>query len=71
MEDWQKLKAAIDSKSLQIVALELPTSHQGMQDTKGDEFSGRMLGAINSMLVEIMAAIAQGLRAVPRATSPA
>ncbi|WP_179179974.1 recombinase family protein [Pseudomonas sivasensis] len=59
VEDWQKLKAAIDSKGLRIVALDLPTSHQGMQDTKGDEFTGRMLGAINSMLVEMMAAIAR------------
>ncbi|WP_207807946.1 MULTISPECIES: recombinase family protein [unclassified Pseudomonas] len=59
MEDWQKLKTAIDSKGLRIVALDLPTSHQGMQDTKGDEFTGRMLGAINSMLVEMMAAIAR------------
>lgn len=58
VEDWQKLKTAIDFKGLRIVALDLPTSHQGMQDTKGDEFSGRMLGAINSMLVEMMAAIA-------------
>lgn len=30
-----------------------------MQDTKGDEFTGRMLGAIKSMLVEMMAAIAR------------
>lgn len=59
VEGWQKLKAAIDSKGLRIVALDLPTSHQGMQDTKGDEFTGRMLGAINSMLVEMMAAIAR------------
>lgn len=59
VEDWQKLKAVIDSKGLRIVALDLPTSHQGMQDTKGDEFTGRMLGAINSMLVEMMAAIAR------------
>jgi len=59
VEDWQKLKAAIDAKGLRIVALDLPTSHQGMQDTKGDEFTGRMLGAINSMLVEMMAAIAR------------
>lgn len=58
-EDWQKLKAAIDSKGLRIVALDLPTSHQGMADTKGDEFTGRMLAAINSMLVEMMAAIAR------------
>lgn len=59
VEDWQKLKAAIDSKGLRIVALDLPTSHQRMQDTKGDEFTGRMLGAIDSMLVEMMAAIAR------------
>ncbi|WP_116886592.1 recombinase family protein [Pseudomonas syringae] len=59
VDDWAKLKAAIDSKGLRIVALDLPTSHQGMQDTKGDEFTGRMLGAINSMLVEMMAAIAR------------
>jgi DNA invertase Pin-like site-specific DNA recombinase len=58
-EDWQKLKAAIDSKGLRIVALDLPTSYQGIADTKGDEFTRRMLGAINSMLVEMMAAIAR------------
>lgn len=59
VEDWQKPKSAIDSKGLRIVALNLPTSYQGMQDTKGDESTGRMLGAINSMLVEMMAAIAR------------
>ncbi|SDU13671.1 Site-specific DNA recombinase [Pseudomonas pohangensis] len=58
-DDWQKLKAAIDSKGLRIVALDLPTSYQGMNGTKGDEFAGRMLAAINSMLVEMMAAIAR------------
>lgn len=57
--DWKRLKAAIDSKGLRIVALDLPTSHQGMQDSKGDEFTGRMLAAINGMLVEMMAAIAR------------
>ncbi len=68
VDDWQKLKAAIDSKGLRIVALDLPTSHQGMQDTKGDEFTGRMLGAINSMLVEMMAAIARKDWRKPRAS---
>lgn len=33
--------------------------HLGMRDTQGDEFTGRMLAAINSMLVEMMAAIAR------------
>lgn len=58
-DDWAKLKGAIDAKGLRIVALDLPTSHQGMRDTQGDEFTGRMLAAINSMLVEMMAAIAR------------
>lgn len=30
-----------------------------MRDTQGDEFTGRMLEAINSMLVEMMAAFAR------------
>lgn len=59
VDDWTKLKAAIDAKGLRIVAMDLPTSHQGMRDTKGDEFTDRMLAAINSMLVEMMAAIAR------------
>lgn len=59
VDDWNKLKAAIDAKGLRIVALDLPTSHQGLRDTKGDEFTNRMLSAINSMLVEMMAAIAR------------
>jgi DNA invertase Pin-like site-specific DNA recombinase len=58
-DDWNTLKAAIDSKGLRIVALDLPTSHQGMRDTAGDEFTSRMLAAINGMLVEMMAAIAR------------
>ncbi len=58
-DDWAKLKSAIDAKGLRIVALDLPTSHQGMRDTQGDEFTGRMLTAINSMLVEMMAEIAR------------
>jgi DNA invertase Pin-like site-specific DNA recombinase len=58
-DDWAKLKAAIDGKGLRIVALDLPTSHQGMRDTTGDEFTTRMLGAINNMMLDMMAAIAR------------
>lgn len=57
--DWKRLKTAIDAKGLRIVALDLPTSHQGMGVAAGDEFTGRMLAAINGMLVEMMAAIAR------------
>lgn len=57
--DWQALKAAIDSKGLRIVALDLPTSHQSMRDKAGDEFTDRMQAAINGMMIEMMAAIAR------------
>lgn len=57
--DWKRLKAAIDAKGLRIVALDLPSSHQGMRASAGDEFTSRMLAAINGMLVEMMAAIAR------------
>ncbi|UVF21352.1 recombinase family protein [Microvirga terrae] len=59
-DDWRKLKTAIDSKGLRVVAIDLPTSHQGMKVIdKGDEFTGRMLAAINGMMIEMMAAIAR------------
>ena len=57
--DWRTLKATIDSKGLCIVALDLPTSHLAMKATQGDEFTSRMLGAINNMMIEMMAAIAR------------
>nr|WP_067297143.1 recombinase family protein [Marinobacterium profundum] len=57
--EWRALKAAIDAKGLRLVALDLPTSHQGMQDTAGDEFTSRMLAAVNGMMIEMMAAIAR------------
>ena len=57
--DWRTLKAAIDSKGLRIVALELQTSHLAMRTNQNDEFTSRMLAAINNMMVEMMAAIAR------------
>lgn len=58
-DDWQKLKGAIDSRGLRIVALDLPTSYQGMTPSNGDPFTDRMLAAINGMMIEMGAAIAR------------
>jgi DNA invertase Pin-like site-specific DNA recombinase len=58
-DDWNKLKAVIDSKGIKIVALDLPTTHQGMTAQVVDEFTARMLGAISGLMVELMAAIAR------------
>lgn len=58
-QDWRTLKTTIDCKGLCIVALDLPTSHLAMKVVQGDEFTKRMLGAINDMMIEMMAAIAR------------
>ena len=58
--EWESLKATIKGKRLLIVATDLPTSHGAMKvDTSGDEFTGRMLQAVNDMMVDMLAAIAR------------
>ena len=58
-DDWQQLRQTIRAKGVLVVALDLPTSHQSMQQTNADEFTGRMLAAINNMLLDMLAAIAR------------
>lgn len=57
--DWKKLRSEIDQKGLRVVALDLPTSHQAMRIDESDEFTNRMLDAVNSMMLDMMAAIAR------------
>lgn len=57
-QDWELLKSQITSKGIIIVALDLPTSHQFMH-TNSDEFTQRMLTAINSMMLDMLAAVAR------------
>lgn len=56
--DWQRLKDEITQRRIRIVALDLPTSH-GMATVKEDDFTARMLGALNGMLLDMLAAIAR------------
>lgn len=56
--DWERLKAQIAAKRVRVVALDLPTSHQ-LAQTGGDDFSARMLDAINGMMLDMLAAIAR------------
>ncbi len=55
--DWRQLRAAIDAKQVRIAALDLPTSWGLAQ--AADEFTGRMLGAVNGMLLDMLAAVAR------------
>lgn len=56
-EDWEKLSNLIKSKGLRVVALDLPTSHMLIQN--GDEFTNRMMDALNGMMLDMLAAIAR------------
>ena len=55
--DWRKLRTEIEAKQVRIVALDLPTSWS--LATHADEFTGRMFGAINAMLLDVLAAVAR------------
>jgi DNA invertase Pin-like site-specific DNA recombinase len=55
--DWDKLKATIAAKRVRVVALDLPTSWQLVK--QGDDLTQRMLEALNSMMLDMLAAIAR------------
>ncbi|MCR9249414.1 MAG: recombinase family protein [bacterium] len=56
-EDWTLLKKLILDKGINVVSLDLPTSHQFVKQS--DEFTKRMLQAINSMMLDMLAAISR------------
>jgi DNA invertase Pin-like site-specific DNA recombinase len=55
--DWQKLRADLDAKQIRVVALDLPTSW--MLVGPADDFTGRMFRALNSMMLDMLAAVAR------------
>ncbi|MBX5230301.1 recombinase family protein [Rhizobium sp. NLR9b] len=57
-EDWERLKTAIQSRRVKVVALDLPTSWM-MATVDKDGIQSRMLDAINGMMLDMLAAIAR------------
>jgi DNA invertase Pin-like site-specific DNA recombinase len=55
--DWLKLRSELDQRQIRVVALDLPTSWQ--LAGAGDEFTQRMFGAINGMMLDMLAAVAR------------
>lgn len=55
--DWTRLRAEIDAKQVRIVALDLPTSW-GLA-APSDDFTDRMFAAVNSMMLDVLAAVAR------------
>lgn len=58
-DDWDSLKTAIQKAGVRVVSLDLPTSHAAMRVVSGDDFTGRMLDAVNAMLLDMLAAVAR------------
>jgi DNA invertase Pin-like site-specific DNA recombinase len=58
-DDWETLKTAIQKAGVRVVSLDLPTSHAAMRVTSGDDFTARMLDAVNAMLLDMLAAVAR------------
>jgi DNA invertase Pin-like site-specific DNA recombinase len=58
-DDWRKLRNDIEQRGVSIVALDLPTSWMPLDNSASGEFMGRMLSAINGMLLDMLAAVAR------------
>ncbi|WP_340621855.1 recombinase family protein [Xenorhabdus siamensis] len=56
---WSCLKNMIQEKKLAIISLDLPTSHMALTQHGADDFTRSMLSAINSMMLDMLAAIAR------------
>jgi DNA invertase Pin-like site-specific DNA recombinase len=56
-EDWGRLKRTISDRGVRVVALDLPTSWMMMEQS--DELTSRMMEALNSMMLDMLAAIAR------------
>ena len=56
-DDWQRLKAELQSRRVRVVALDLPTSW--LMTPAADDITSRMMDALNSMMLDMLAAIAR------------
>ena len=58
-KSWFTLKEMLLEKELKVISLDLPTSHIAFSPQITDEFTGSMIKAINSMMMDMLAAIAR------------
>ncbi|MBE4089243.1 recombinase family protein [Vibrio parahaemolyticus] len=56
---WFTLKEMLQKKELKVISLDLPTSHIAFSPQITDEFTSSMVNAINSMMMDMLAAIAR------------
>ena len=58
-EDWETLKKMLSEKNLPVVSKELPTSYMALKSAGSTDFMSSSLKAINSMLLDMLTAIAR------------
>ncbi len=58
-QSWFKLKEMLQEKELKVISLDLPTSHIALSPQISDDFTNSMIKAINSMMMDMLAAIAR------------
>ncbi|ELI5720952.1 recombinase family protein [Vibrio fluvialis] len=60
-DDWSTLKGLLSKKQLKVVSLDLPTSEIGLrtQTAIDDTFTSAIIAAVNSMMLDMLAAIAR------------
>ncbi|MGP9633722.1 recombinase family protein [Halomonas sp. AOP43-A1-21] len=58
-KEWSSLYRDIENKGLRIVSVDLPTSHAAMGASNQDDLTGRILDAVNRMMLDVMAAMAR------------
>jgi DNA invertase Pin-like site-specific DNA recombinase len=56
--DWERLKAEIAARRVRVVALDLPTSWT-LANPGSDDFTARMLDALNGMMLDVLAVVAR------------
>lgn len=56
--EWEKLKSLIRDRQVRVVAVNVPTTWQHLAPV-ANEFDARIFGAINEMLLDMLAAIAR------------
>ena len=54
--EWENLKGIIRKREVRVVAVNVPTTWQHLSPIQ-NEFDARMFGAINDMLLDMLAAI--------------
>ena len=60
-KEWRTLRRDIEARGIRVVAQDLPSTHTVLSHPEGpgDEMTSRVLSAVNSMLLEVVAAQAE------------